>query len=475
MSTASFDWSEDAFFETPGREPVDGGGTSAGPLWHIASPRWGHSMHTMCSYHGMFPAKLAHYFIQRYTGPGGVVLDPFSGRGTVALQARAEGRRGISNDLSPLAYVLTHAKANAPSYPKANEFLTSLESRYRSADYQEVDVSPDIRMLYHQNTLRQLMYLRRALLSKRITEWTAEETMIAGSLAGIMHGSFRRDNTSQCLSISMPNTFSMSPAYVAKFIQEKGLEPPDQDVFERLRDKLARIYLDAIDGPEGQVFHEDAAKVMTGRDIRPKSVDLVVTSPPYLQVVNYGTANWIRLWLIGLDEVGREQGAGRRRLDQTLDHRHSYGDYKKFLLRTLKGIEKVLKRDGVAAVVIGDVADPGKEAVPLAQKIWDEVGHETKLRLVQLIEDHIDVDKKVSRIWGDTKGQATNRDCVLVLAHADGRPRKSPEQIDWEEPYKDGGPDAAHKRVKARLGNVGSPAGSVGAHAAARRPGSGGQ
>ena len=175
MRTASLDWCEDAFFETPDRESLDGGHTSAGPLWHIASPRWGHSMHTMCSYHGMFPAKLAHYFIQRYTRPSGVVLDPFSGRGTVALQARVEGRRGISNDLSPLAYVLTRAKANAPSYAAANEFLKSLESSYRRADYRDVDVSPDIRMLYHENTLPQLVYLRNALLSKRITEWTADE------------------------------------------------------------------------------------------------------------------------------------------------------------------------------------------------------------------------------------------------------------------------------------------------------------
>jgi site-specific DNA-methyltransferase (adenine-specific) len=75
------DWSEDAFFDTPERESVDGGTTSAGTLWHGVSPRWGHSMQTMCSYHGMFPAKVAHYFLQRYSRPGAVVLDPFSGRG----------------------------------------------------------------------------------------------------------------------------------------------------------------------------------------------------------------------------------------------------------------------------------------------------------------------------------------------------------------------------------------------------------
>ena len=318
MTTSSLDWSENAFFDVPARDSLDGGTTSAGALWHGISPRWGHSMHTMCSYHGMFPAKVAHYFIQRYSQPGDLVLDPFSGRGTVPLQARVEGRRTISNDLNPLAYVLSRAKAYPPTWSEAVTFLRALEASYRRAKRSEPDVPEDIRMLYHPNTLRQICYLRDHLLRKEIANWSREELMIGGSLAGIMHGSFRRDGTSQYLSISMPNTFSMSPSYVKKFIEENRLIAPDQDVFECLRDKLARLYLDAIEGPDGRTFMQDASMLLTRGAVEPASVDLIVTSPPYLQVVNYGTANWIRLWLLGLDEVGRERGAGRRISTQSL-------------------------------------------------------------------------------------------------------------------------------------------------------------
>lgn len=449
MTTASMDWSEEAFFETPERDSIDGGTTTAGPLWHTASPRWGHSMHTMCSYHGMFPAKVAHYFIQRYSRPGDVVLDPFCGRGTVPLQARVEGRLTIGNDLNPLAYVLSRAKSSPPSWAEVNRCLSDLEKRYKRTAQSEPDISDDIRMLYHPNTLLQICYLRKFLLRKSLREWSPEDSMIAGSLAGIMHGSHRRDGSSQYLSISMPNTFSMSPTYVANFIREKGLVAPDQDVFERLRDKTARLYLDAIDGPDGQIFAEDASALMSSTSSQSRSVDLIVTSPPYLQVVNYGTANWIRLWLLGVDEVGRERGRGRRTLDAALDHRHTYSSYRGFLLRTLIGIERVLKRDGVAAVVIGDVADPGKDPVPLAAKIWDDIGAKTDLRRLDLIEDHLPVQKKVSRIWGETKGQATNKDCILVLTRKGAQPWIGSAAIDWYEPYKDGGPDAAHARIKA--------------------------
>jgi hypothetical protein len=441
-------WSEDSFFDAPVRESIDGGTTSSGSLWHSVSPRWGHSMHTMCSYQGMFPAKVAHYFIQRYSRPGETVLDPFSGRGTTALQARVEGRRAICNDLSPLAYVLSKAKVDPPAWDTIQSFVTDLEKAYRKSEKVEPDVSDDIRMLYHDNTLRQIYFIRERLLSRSKTKWTPSELMVAGALAGIMHGAWRRDDTSQYLSISMPNTFSMSPTYVKKFILENGLKKLDQDVFARLRDKIARLYLDANLGSAGHAHHADAAALLSGRALSPKSVDLVVTSPPYLQVMNYGTANWIRLWLLGLDEVGRDQGAGRKKLDADLDHRHTFSSYKDFMLRTTQGIERVLKTDGVAVLVIGDVADPGKDPRPLAEQIWNEIADKTDLRLIEMVEDDLPVQNKVSRIWGETKGQATSRDCALVLTHKKGDPDLGNIDIEWDEPYKDGGPDAAHERIR---------------------------
>ena len=451
--TAMAGWSEGAFFDTPERGSVDGGTTSAGDLWHSISSRWGHSMHTMCSYHGMFPAKVAHHFIQRYSRPGDTVLDPFSGRGTTPLQARVEGRKAVCNDLSPLAYVLSRAKVEPPRWERVNAFVDDLEQSFKRAKAIEPDVSPDIRMLYHNNTLTQLYFIRERLLEKDLTSWSRNEFMVAGSLAGIMHGGWRRDHSSQYLSISMPNTFSMSPAYVKKFIRENNLQKLDQDVFERIRDKLARLYLDENPEEVGIAHHADAATLLAGERVKSESVDLVVTSPPYLQVVNYAQSNWIRLWLLGIDEVGREQGEGRKKLNAVLDHRHTYSSYSDFMLRTTLGIQRVLKTNGVAVLVIGDVKDSGKEdPLPLAAKMWDDIKDRTSLRLVEMVEDDLPVQNKVSRIWGDTKGQATNRDCALVLAHADGKPNLDRTDVDWAEPWKDGGPDAAHERLRtARL------------------------
>ncbi len=441
-------WFDEAFFEPPERESVDGGTTTQGPLWHAANPRWGHSMHTMCSYQGMFPAKLAHYFIQRYTEPGDLIVDPFSGRGTVPLQARVEGRRSISNDLNPLGYVLSRAKANPPSWTEITNAVDNLEADYHDGAPNQLHAPADIKMLFHATTLKQLVFLRDHLLRRELTEWSPQELMIAGAIAGILHGSHRRDGSSQYLSISMPNTFSMSPTYVKNFIRENQLKKPKQDVFERLRDKLARLYLDSTEGMAGETHMSDACALLLKTEIKASSVDLVLTSPPYLKVVNYGTANWIRLWWLGVDEVGRQRGSGRQTLDAALDHQHTYDGYREFFVRLLKGTRRVLKKHGVAVFVIGDVANPGKEPLPLARRLWEDVGVDSGLHLLDFIEDDLAAENKVSRIWGDTKGKATDRDCVLVLGRADGGPRHVLDAIDWDEMYKDGGPDAAHSRYQ---------------------------
>src|SRR5258708_17246931 len=96
------------------------------PEWKDQQRLWGHPFHPMCSYLASFPAALTHAFIARYSRPGDVVLDPFSGRGTTALQACAEGRIGVGNDLNPLAHLLTASKVEPATRAEAATRLAAL-------------------------------------------------------------------------------------------------------------------------------------------------------------------------------------------------------------------------------------------------------------------------------------------------------------------------------------------------------------
>ncbi len=98
------------------------------PEWKDQQRLWGHRLHPMCSYLASFPAALTHAFIARYSRPGDVVLDPFSGRGTTPLQACAEGRIGVGNDLNPFAHLLTAAKVEPASTAETTARLAASDS-----------------------------------------------------------------------------------------------------------------------------------------------------------------------------------------------------------------------------------------------------------------------------------------------------------------------------------------------------------
>ncbi|MBX3328698.1 MAG: hypothetical protein KF682_22720 [Nitrospira sp.] len=61
--------------------------TQLPPMWRRAPRRWGHELHSLCSYMAMFPPMLPRVFIEWLSKPGDVVYDPFSGRGTTLLES----------------------------------------------------------------------------------------------------------------------------------------------------------------------------------------------------------------------------------------------------------------------------------------------------------------------------------------------------------------------------------------------------
>jgi hypothetical protein len=134
------------------------------PIWQDNNRRWAAPQHYTCSYMAMFPPALPHYFIRRFTEPGDIVLDPFSGRGTTTLEAIAQGRIGVGNDLNDLAYVLTKGKLANPNLDDVLVRLDELEKGYSRKDWLRFSGMPNkIRMIFHPETQKHLMYLKREL------------------------------------------------------------------------------------------------------------------------------------------------------------------------------------------------------------------------------------------------------------------------------------------------------------------------
>src|SRR5207253_2875836 len=155
--------------------------------------------------------QLPNLFIRWLTEPGDAVYDPFAGRGTVPLEALLMARRAYASDANPLALALSQSKVRVPARSRLLARVTQLERQFvpRPTD----GVPPHIRMLYAESTLRQIVYLKDALVRSRPVD-----AFLIATLLGLLHGNHSKHGATRSLSISMPNTFAMGPEYVRNYI-----------------------------------------------------------------------------------------------------------------------------------------------------------------------------------------------------------------------------------------------------------------
>jgi site-specific DNA-methyltransferase (adenine-specific) len=429
------------------------------PEWKQQQRLWGHSFHPMCSYLASFPAALSHAFIARYSRPGDVVLDPFSGRGTTPLQACAEGRIGAGNDLNPLAHLLTAAKVDPPVRAETATRLATLRLAYARearawedlanaaiADPAQTPVPlaaskagptdstaerlpAEVALAFHPRTLGQLLFARSVLDPADRTD-----RFLLAALTGILHG-----KSATYLSPIMPNTFSMAPRYVREFVARTGFQAPERDVFACLDAKLRRRDRQPVPPTRGVALLGDARDAGTrfraelrGRAL-PTQARLVVTSPPYLRVVKYGYYNWLRTWLLGVDA---------REIDATLDDAHHRAPYLVFLRESLADLREALTDDAVVVLVIGDVElDRGKRltgGTELAEAVWEHAAEPEGYRLAGIALDDVAAHRKMTKLWGDEAGRATKTDRILVLGATDAGRRRAVNgaalPVDWTWP-----------------------------------------
>jgi site-specific DNA-methyltransferase (adenine-specific) len=430
------------------------------PEWKLQQRLWGHSFHPMCSYLASFPAALAHAVIARYSRPGDVVLDPFSGRGTTPLQACAEGRVGVGNDLNPFAFLLTAAKVEPASPAEARTRITALRLRWAAetlswerlaarvqgeptASHARVPkagsdhapgalhepVPPEVALAFHPRTFAQLLAVRTWL---RLDDRT--DRFLAAALTGILHG-----KSPSYLSRIMPNTFSMAPRYVRDFAGRTAFASPERDVFDALERKLQRLFRDARPSRQGIALLGDARDIGTRSRAAlrasglPDRVRLVLGSPPYLRVVKYGYYNWLRTWLLGYDANA---------IDAALDDAHHRGPWIAFLRDVLHGLRPALTDDAVVVLVIGDVeTDRGRAirgGVGLAEHAWEAAARPEGYALAGVALDAVAAGRKMTRLWGEEAGRATKTDRILVLGATDAGRRRALAgtalPIDWTWP-----------------------------------------
>jgi DNA methylase len=358
--------------------------------------RKGHSIHEV-SYRACFKPQLPEFFIKRLTAPGDAVHDPFMGRGTTPIQAALMGRKPFANDINPLSKLLTRPRLAPPSVCEVDAFLANLPWD-RPVEFRE-----DLLAFYHPRTLNHLTVLkeeleRRAPLEDEspnpIVDWVR---MIAiNRLTGHSPGFFS--------VYTLPPNQAVSVSAQLKINERRGQTPPLRDIRKIIVKKTRTLLKDGVPrAAAGACLLTGAADATS--TIPPGSVSLVVTSPPFLDIVQYADDNWLRCWFAGIDSSGI----------QIAMHK-SERAWEEMVKRVLVEQSRILKPGGHIAFEVGEVRG-GK--VLLERLVWNAAISLPFERLGVVVNQQ--EFTKTANCWGVSNNRGgTNTNRIVLLRRAGG-------------------------------------------------------
>lgn len=351
------------------------------------------------SYRACFKPQVPRYFIERFSRAGDTIYDPFMGRGTTPIEALLCGRRAIGNDINPLSLVLVEPRVDIPLREEVEERLRTIRIRPRAV------ADLDLSMFYHRKTESEIVSVKEYLESRRaagaedrVDRWIR---MIATNrLTGHSPGFFS--------VYTLPPNQAASPEEQKRINRQRRQKPPYRDVKALILRKSDRLL--------GRLTPEERAALSGGRErsmllagtaahtpsVEAESIQLTVTSPPFLNIVNYARDNWLRCWFNGIDP---EQVALQITQTGTLD------EWKDAMSQVLRELFRVTRPSGYVAFEVGEIR---KQTLRLDEVILP-LGMQAGF-LPRALFINRQKFTKTSHIWGirnNVAGTNTNRIVLL--------------------------------------------------------------
>jgi len=258
---------------------------------------WGHSWHSLCSFQGKLKPSIAHFLVEAFVPPGGKLLDPFSGVGTIPFEGALAGRTTYAFDLSPAAVAISRAKLTAPSRDEVEGCLRELDNYIQKNVPKQgrPDWLPSFNRpladYYHEKTLKEILAAREWFATQH--PWEGAVSFLLASTMHVLHG-----NRPYALSRRSHPVTPFAPTGITIY----------KSLVEKVREKVDRAFKASL--PEefvpGLVFETDATRYWPAEV---DSLDAIVTSPPFFDSTRFFLANWIRLWFAGWNEFDFKNGS----------------------------------------------------------------------------------------------------------------------------------------------------------------------
>ncbi len=311
-----------------------------GEFW-TARQRQACSLHEI-SYRACFKPQLPRYFIERLTRPGDIVYDPFSGRGTTAVEAALLGRRVIANDVNPLSAILTAPRLRPPALEAVADRLARIPD---SAQRAEIDLS----MFFHPDTEREIVGLRGYLAARRqagaeddVDAWI--RMVATNRLTGHSRGFFS--------VYTLPPNQAANPERQRRINARLNQQPEYRDTRAIILRKTASLLRGLTEAQRANLRAAAESALLLTCDARSTpaipdgSAQLTVTSPPFLDVVQYAADNWLRCWFNG---IAVEEVAPRITLSRTLQ------SWSTVMRAVFDELHRVTRPGGWVAFEVGEV------------------------------------------------------------------------------------------------------------------------
>ena len=347
------------------------------------------------SYRACFKPQLPEYFISRYSQENDVIYDPFAGRGTTAIQAALMGRRVIQNDVNPLSRILTEPRLLVPPIQSIDQRLKEIvfDSTLRA----EIDLS----MFFHDSTLTEILSYRE-YFSNRLETGKLDD--IDKWIAMICTNRLTGHSTGFFSVYSFPPNIAVSPQSQVRINEKRRQVPPYRNTKDIILKKSRSLQANLSDHEKSSLNKAASTAIFFSRlaseteEIPDSSVQLTVTSPPFLDIVQYSDDNWMRCWFNKIDskEVGKRITMSKTPLDWSLN-----------MSKVIHELFRITKKGGFLAFEVGEIRNQKVKLEELVVPIGMNAGFVIENVLVNS-QDFT----KTSNLWGvsnNKKGTNTNR------------------------------------------------------------------
>lgn len=307
------------------------------------------SIHAGRAFPGNFIPQIPGALISILSQQGQLILDPFAGSGTTAVEAIKLGRRCISGDLIKISAHISKAKLGASIYPISDATRMKIASELtwvQNCHSEEVGLNNEgaadsLNSWYAHSTLSQLRYIWKLIERYPETDKYSLELIFADLLF-------------QCASPGSAQTSSGLVrkhhwGWVADNVTPKQLV--EHNAIEIFLKRLFQLPHSAIPNAslgDALVTQQDARQI----SLADESVDLIVTSPPYIGMIDYSRAARMAYmwygWNLEFDQ-SREIGARYRRF-----RKNAQAEYLDAMRLCSLEMHRVLKPNGFMAFVVGE-------------------------------------------------------------------------------------------------------------------------